>query len=36
MRGEHRVPLRLRHPDLLKEEFEPIEFAADLGLEMRR
>jgi hypothetical protein len=36
LRGKHRVPLRLHHPDLRKQEFEPIEFAADLGLEMRR
>jgi hypothetical protein len=35
-RGEQLVPLRLRQLDLIKQRFEPIEFAADLGLEMRR
>src|SRR5208283_3671651 len=36
LRGEHRVSLDLRHLDLIEQQFQPIEFAADLGLEMRR
>ena len=34
LRGEQRVPLGLHRLDLLKQQFEPIEFTADLSLEM--
>ena len=34
--GEQRIPLSLRQLDLIEQQFEPIEFAADLGFEMRR
>ena len=36
MLGEQRVPLSLRCLELIKQQFEPIELAADVGLEMRR
>ena len=36
LRGKQRVPLGLHRLDLLEQQFEPIEFTADLGLEMRR
>ena len=36
LRGKQRVPLGLHRLDLLEQQFEPIEFAADLGLEMHR
>src|SRR5208283_1773077 len=36
LRGEHLVSLGLRQLDLIEQQFQPIEFAADLGLEMRR
>jgi hypothetical protein len=34
--GKHCVPLGFHRLDLLDEQFEPIQFTADLGLEMHR
>jgi hypothetical protein len=34
--GEQGVPLSFCCLELIKQQFEPIEFAADVGLEMRR
>ena len=36
LRGKQRISLGLHRLDLLEQQFEPIEFTADLGLEMRR
>ena len=36
VRGEQRVALRLCQLDLIEQKLQPIEFAADLGLEVRR
>ena len=36
MRGKQRVPFGLRPLDVIEQQFEPIEFAANLGLEIHR
>ena len=35
-RGKQRIPLGLHCLDLLEQQFEPVEFAANLGLQMIR
>ena len=36
VRSQRRVPLLLHRLNLLEKQFEPIQFAIDLGLEVRR